>query len=156
VYSPVFQVRTFESVPHEGKLRILTGLLEALIAANLVYLDYHPETPLLSAIACLANPDVVYRQRQCMHYEFEPEGSDNWQDIPETLSLGFGDCEDLASWRVAELRHKGETNARPYVIHTKLPSGQTLYHIQVERADGRIEDPSVQLGMPPPPATMTA
>lgn len=155
MYSPVMKLRCFESLPHLGKVEVLRGLLQALISANRVYLRYFPATPHLNELACLSNPDVVYRQRKCFHYEFEPEGTDDWQDIPDCLALGHGDCEDLASWRVAELQEAGE-NAQVYIIHSELPGGQTLYHIQVQRADGSIEDPSVALGMPPPPASMRA
>jgi hypothetical protein len=55
---------------------------------------------------------------------------------------GRGDCEDLATWRAAELRRQGERGARAIAV----PSG-VGFHIVVRRADGRIEDPSKRLGM---------
>ena len=63
-----------------------------------------------------------------------------------------GDCEDLACWRVAELRMAGERNATHAISVDDLPdrSGRivTTFHIFILRGDGRSEDPSRLLGMP--------
>lgn len=64
-----------------------------------------------------------------------------WRLIPQVLRHGAGDCEDLASWRVAELREAG-VNARPY-----LTRHGNMFHVRVKHPDGRIEDPSKRLGM---------
>lgn len=80
--------------------------------------------------------------------------------IPAILRDGGADCEDLAAWRVAELRAQGE-KARDerdqfHVLKMQKPSGELLYHVQVQRlvpsASGKwyrgdIEDPSAILGM---------
>ena len=62
--------------------------------------------------------------------------------IPVVLQLRFGDCEDLAAWRVAELRMQGE-RATPWIIRPH----PRMFHVQVRRGNGVIEDPSKQLGM---------
>lgn len=81
-----------------------------------------------------------------------------YQELPEIWAVptwalylrehGFGaDCKTLAAWRVAELRERyGEPAARCWVSATAEP-GKLLYHIQVQRSDGSIEDPSAKLGM---------
>lgn len=148
MYSPVMMLRSFESIPHAGKVAILHALVETLIVANIEYLRSHPDTPPLYSQACLSNPNIVFRQRNCQHYEFEPPHTDNWQDIAECMALGHGDCEDLAAWRIAELRVQGEP-AQVRIVHSNY-ADHTLYHIQVLRGDSSVEDPSVLLGMPPP------
>jgi hypothetical protein len=56
-------------------------------------------------------------------------------------------CEDLACWRVAELRTRFGIDARPTFTSQVRPDGSHLYHILVRLPDGRIEDPSRRLGM---------
>jgi hypothetical protein len=85
------------------------------------------------------------------------ERSENWQDIPSILEAGAGDCEDLACWRIAELRRAGKL-AFPYLAFQKLENGSYRYHALVERfvrydrSAGKfhgqsLEDPSRRLGM---------
>lgn len=61
--------------------------------------------------------------------------------------LGAANCEDLAAWRCAELQVRAGENAWPTFIWKIRPNGGYLYHIQVKREDGSIEDPSRALGM---------
>jgi transglutaminase-like putative cysteine protease len=67
---------------------------------------------------------------------------ERWQTPTETLRRGGGDCEDLAIWRAAELRARGEP-AR-VIVYRSAPG---VLHAVVRRASGRIEDPSRRLGM---------
>lgn len=81
-----------------------------------------------------------------VRYEEEPQGTtEEFAAIPVVLARGWGDCDDLAPWRVAELREQGE-NAK-IRIQWKQRSTQRLFHIVVRRGDGTIEDPSALLGM---------
>jgi transglutaminase-like putative cysteine protease len=70
----------------------------------------------------------------------DPE--ERWQLPSETFARRRGDCEDLAVWRAAELRVRGE-HARVVVRRT----GPRVLHAIVVRGDGSIEDPSRRLGM---------
>jgi muconolactone delta-isomerase len=111
--------------------RALEIMLEALVALDLDYLQHHPETPTLYASG--------------VRYEAEPPGREDWTDVLTTLRRGYGDCEDLASWRVAELQKQGIA-ARP-VHRWRSREGFTTYHILAQWPNGRIEDPSRRLGM---------
>ena len=138
MYAPSFRLKCFETISDTKKFGVMHFLLEGLIMANVAYLLDNPNTPPLYSAG--------------VRYEVEPEGRDEWQDIPDTLMRRTGDCEDLACWRVAELRVKGgEPEATTHISVSTIPaqSGtlQTVYHITVRRADGRIEDPSRRLGM---------
>ena len=134
MYRPVFELSCFRVLPPEVKVQIIEKLLEALIFANECWLRAGNEgTPPL--------------YQSGVPYVSEPPGRDNWQDIPRTIELREGDCEDLACWRIAELRVKfKEPRAAPHVIYKEL-GDFTLFHIQVRRQDGSVEDPSKHLGM---------
>lgn len=106
-------------------------LLEALIAANVAYLRARH-------VKRLYESGIVYRE--------EAPHMDEWQDIPETLARGFGDCEDLACWRIAELRVRDDEHALPYLGRADRED-HVLYHVKVRRVDGSLEDPSRILGM---------
>jgi hypothetical protein len=129
-----FVVDAFKG-PHEERHshNALSAMLRALTLIDVSYLMTHPETPLL--------------YQSGVRYEEEPPGQEDWQDIPTTLGLKVGDCEDLACWRAAELQVRFGEKAWPVFRHQKRPNGSYLYHILVRRADGRIEDPSRILGM---------
>lgn len=71
----------------------------------------------------------------------EPGRFERWKTIRELIDTGFGDCEDLASARVAELRMMG-VRAIPWLRRR----GNT-WHVVVRYPNGRIEDPSRRLGM---------
>ena len=80
-----------------------------------------------------------------VRYRLEPDGTEDFTDLEVLLRRGWGDCAQLVAWRVAELREQGEpAQVRlTWVTH----NGRRMFHVQVRRADGRIEDPSVRLGM---------
>ena len=132
IYAPHFKLRAFDTLSDEAKISVLLHLLEALTAVNEAWLREHPHAPYLYASGT--------------RYEEEPPGREDWQDIPETLLLHTGDCEDLGCWRVAELRVRAHEAAHPFV-RKSLAGPRTVYHVAVRRADGRLEDPSRILGM---------
>ena len=57
------------------------------------------------------------------------EGTEIWKDPVETFADGFGDCEDLAIWRTAELRNNHKA-AQPYIRYKVDPeTGMYIYHV---------------------------
>jgi hypothetical protein len=132
LYAPHFKLRAFDTLSEEAKTVALIHLLEALTSVNVAWLGENPTAPRL--------------YESGVRYEEEPLGRDDWQDIPETLALRIGDCEDLGCWRLAELRVRALEHAVPYVKRSVVGT-RTVYHVAVLRSDGRIEDPSKILGM---------
>lgn len=113
---------------------VLSVMLEALTQIDELWLRAHPETPALYSSG--------------VRYQPEPLGQENWQDVATTLGRRVGDCEDLATWRAAELRVREGIPARAVFRSRFLPVPKlTLYHILVQYPDGTIEDPSKRLGM---------
>lgn len=68
-----------------------------------------------------------------------------WLDVKDIVGQGWADCEGLAAWRAAELRHNGhDPDARLVTYKT----GPHKYHAVVMRSNPvGIEDPSARLGM---------
>lgn len=110
----------------------LKPILEALTTVNLLFLHTHHVPPLY---------------RAGVRYQNEPKSwpIESFDSIPEVISRGWGDCDDLAPWRCAELRKAGE-RAKIRIQWKRLPEGK-LFHIVVRRENGTIEDPSLILGM---------
>ncbi len=128
-----FEVSLFQDpADRDRSQECLVILMDALAKVNETYLKTHPGTPPL--------------YQAPVRYFFDPNAPDPWQDIPSTLAKGWGDCEDLACWRIAEYRVKG-INARPLIRWRKNPAGKFIYHALLRLPDGRTEDPSISMGM---------
>lgn len=75
----------------------------------------------------------------------EPPGDESFDRPSQVLARKWGDCDDLAPWRAAELR---VTGVDPYAKAIAVPSGPRKWHAIVQRGNGDIEDPSAWAGMP--------
>lgn len=110
---------------------MIAACLAALCTLNTLYLRQHPSTPALAASG------VRYRRET-------PWEREQFLSIPAVLDRGYGDCDDLACWRVAELHASGvDPHARPELVAIS----PRVLHIVVRRGNGYVEDPSRQLGM---------
>lgn len=111
--------------------RDLERALAHLVSANMVELREHP-------LPLLYESGVRYVRETRL-----PNGMrrEVWRSAHVVFWHKGGDCEDLCSWRAAELRLAGEP-ARAFPTHTSAG-----FHIRVRRGNGAIEDPSKLLGM---------
>lgn len=107
----------------------IEAVAEGLVQLNLAQLDAAERAGV--ELPTIYESGAVYRR--------EPVGSERWQSIAEIVqrSPRAGDCEDLAAWRAAELRHAGE-DASVRIVRTSRGS----FHAIVLRGDGSVEDPS--------------
>ncbi len=103
--------------------------------------------------------------RSGVRYQEEPSDwkLEHFDTIPVLMGRGWGDCDDLAPWRAAELRYSRQDPKADIMVKWKRnpATGKKLYHVVVRRsnlmkADGRFtfkdergiyEDPSRVLGM---------
>lgn len=82
-------------------------------------------------------------------------GGERFRDIGRIIENGGGDCDNLACWRVAELRQQGIA-AKPYMTNRERSDGGTTYHALVQWPPfanvpyPTSEDPSLMLGMSQP------
>lgn len=113
---------------------VIREAIEAVVLANQLYLRLHQVPP-------------IYESG--IRYEEEPAGQpyEDFAAVPVILARGWGDCDDLVSWRIAELRNSGE-NAKVRLKWAYDPiRGARMYHVLVRRSNGQVEDPSKRLGM---------
>lgn len=88
----------------------------------------------------------------------EPPGDEHFDSADRVMKRRAGDCDDLAPWHAASLRHTGEDPGATAVVRR---SGPKRWHAVVQRSDGSIDDPSLRAGMGPgvspmPPGVMGA
>lgn len=74
----------------------------------------------------------------------EPPGDEHFDVATTVMHRGHGDCDDLAPWHAASLRHTGEDPDAEAIV---LKSGPKRWHAVVQRSDGSIDDPSAEAGM---------
>lgn len=116
-----------------------------------VYIDVPPTPRALKALSrglvslnryLLNQGDFPPLYKSGVIYKAEPRGQEEWVRADKLYVKKYGDCEDLSAVRAAELQNLGE-----YATVDILPTGFRRFHAVVERGDGRIEDPSLRLGM---------
>ncbi len=85
--------------------------------------------------------------KQGVKWQPEPPGDEHFDHAGVVYKRRWGDCDDLAPWHAASLRHSGEDpNANAIVTRT----GPKMWHAVVKRGDGTIDDPSRRAGMGQP------
>lgn len=135
MYLANFELDSFEIVPVEERCALVLALCDALTAIDRAFLR-----------RVGANVPGLYESG--VRYKNQTWGLDKWKDIPRLLATGTGACEDLASWRVAELHVKEGERSAFIDVDTFPTSDGIVYHVVVVRpTKGLREDPSAFLGM---------
>ncbi len=109
----------------------IEAVAEGLVRLNVALMRYADERGV--ALPPLYESGIVYRR--------EPRGREWWESAEDVAALAnkrSGDCEDLASYRAAELRYWDGEVARVAILRT----ARGTFHAVVEREDGTLEDPS--------------
>jgi hypothetical protein len=147
----VFKVALFRGDFDQARSQYsLLWLMEALVRINQSHIRQFKALAKQKKVP--APYPLLYRAG--IHYEPEP-GTEEWLDIPHMISATGGtfpgpwaDCEDLACWRTAELREADKpVKAKPFAKWRKKDDGSYAYHALTLLPDGRLEDPSLVLGM---------
>lgn len=102
--------------------------LNALVAANIAWMAAHAVPPLYEA-------GLRYMRECC---------GETWRHAVAVLARQGGDCEDLAAYRVAQLRRAG-VPARIVLREVGRMGPDIAFHVLVG-IDNAIEDPSEILG----------
>lgn len=98
----------------------------------------------------LAQKQVPYfgeAVRRGVRWRPEPPGQEHFDHAAKVVSRGWGDCDDLAPYHAATLRHTGED---PEAFAFARRSGPKRWHAVVRRGDGSVDDPSKTAGMGQP------
>lgn len=85
--------------------------------------------------------------KEGVRWKPEPPGEEHFDHAKKVLQRKWGDCDDLAPWQAASLRHTGEDPQARAVVRK---SGPKRWHAVVRRGDGSIDDPSKRAGMGQP------
>jgi hypothetical protein len=75
---------------------------------------------------------------------WQRDKGETWDTADIVRRRGYGDCEDLAAWRAAELRMQGIPAA---AVVRASNSPNVAWHAIVALPGGKFEDPSAKLGM---------
>lgn len=110
----------------------LDACLEALVRQNLWQLGRLREAG--RNVAPLYQSQVSYRR--------DPPGREWFRSLARVYRTGWGDCDDLASIRAAELRAAG-VDAHARVFDT--PNPNTLHAVVTDRGGNILEDPCAVL-----------
>jgi len=74
----------------------------------------------------------------------EPPGAEHFDHAALVNARGWGDCDDLAPYEAASIRHSGEDPGARAIVQR---SGPKSWHAVVRMSDGSIRDPSKRAGM---------
>lgn len=136
MYQPTLSLASFQGAENAPRLaKLLEPLVEWLAGVDYDWMQTHQVPPLYSS-------GLVYSTA----HETCPGCFEVWRDIPELLKTGVGNCKDFTAWRLAEYWRMG-VRAKAYVTPSVDRQGSVLYHVQLQLPDGRIEDPSIAMGM---------
>ena len=126
----VIRVRIVATVGRgESRRESLQALADCVHRLNVDFLRAHPDFPRLFDSG--------------VRYDREPTSvREEFCTIPVVYDQGWGDCDDIAPWRSAELVVRRGIHARPLVVR----SSPRAWHVIVETPHGR-EDPCIRLGM---------
>lgn len=85
--------------------------------------------------------------KQGIQWKPEPPGDEHFDHGGTVFKRRWGDCDDLAPYHAASLRHSGEDPGATAIVKR---TGPKLWHAVVRRSDGTIDDPSKRAGMGQP------
>ena len=117
-----------------GRGRSIAALLASTQQLNEAFLRWNPELP------WLYESGVRYQREPAERLRKEGE---EFAAIPIVYPRGWGDCDDLAPWRAAELRVRRGIPAYAAARRT----GPSMWHAIVTVNGREIDDPSRVLGM---------
>lgn len=126
-------------------MRLGIAVPEHLVSAPVLNAALEATTRLDEAMLASGSPTLA-DARHRVRWRPEPPGQEHFDHLGEVLRRGAGDCDDLAPWHAASLRHTGIDPGAEAIVKR---SGPKSWHAVVRRSDGSIDDPSKWLGMAP-------
>jgi hypothetical protein len=126
-------------------MRINVGVPEAHVTKPVLDAALESVTRLNeSLLADKSVPTAEQGIKQGIVWKPEPPGDEHFDHAGVIMRRRWGDCDDLAPWHAASLRHTGEDEDARAIVRR---SGPHRWHAIVERGDGSIDDPSRWAGM---------
>lgn len=128
-------------------MRLKIAIPESHVAPRILNAGLEAVTRLNESL--LQNNEVPSFERALRYgvrWRPEPVGDEHFDSADQVIGRKWGDCDDLAPWHAASLRHSGEDPGATAVVRR---SGPKRWHAVVRRSDGSIDDPSKRAGMGP-------
>ena len=129
-------------------MRINVAIPEAHVAAPVLNAALESVTRLNESMLSEGQiPTFAEGLKEGVRWKPEPPGDEHFDHGKTVLRRKWGDCDDLAPWQAASLRHTGEDPEATAIVRK---SGPKRWHAIVRRGDGSIDDPSKRAGMGQP------
>lgn len=129
-------------------MRINVGIPEEHVTAPVLNAALEATTRLNEAMLQAGQVPTFDEGLRHVKWKPEPPGAEHFDHAKKVLQRGWGDCDDLAPWEAASLRHTGED---PGAVAVVKRSGPNSWHAIVKRGDGSLHtDPSRRAGMGQP------
>lgn len=126
-------------------MRVNVAIPESQVSAPVLNAALESVTRLNEAmLADKQVPTFTEGLKEGIRWKPEPPGAEHFDHAGVVLGRKWGDCDDLAPWHAASLRHTGEDPEAEAVVRR---SGPKRWHAVVRRGDGSIDDPSREAGM---------
>ena len=127
-------------------MRINVAIPEAHVKAPVLDAALEATTRLNEAMLAEGAPTFERALLRGIQWRPEPPGAEHFDHLATVNKRGWGDCDDLAPYHAASLRHTGEDEGATAIVKR---SGPKSWHAVVQRSDGSIDDPSLRAGMGP-------
>jgi hypothetical protein len=126
-------------------MRVNVAIPESQVSAPVLNAALESVTRLNEAmLADHEVPTFTEGLKSGVRWKPEPPGAEHFDHAGVVLGRKWGDCDDLAPWQAASLRHTGEDPGARAVVKR---SGPKRWHAVVKLSDGTIDDPSRAAGM---------
>lgn len=119
-------------LPVQLRVALAREYLGALVRTDELLLAYKMVPPLYQS-------RVRYRQ------EPEGQGHEEFADALTCFRRGWGDCDDLAAWRCADLIRSGVPATLAFRAHAVARGERRVVHCIVRLPSGDLEDPSKRM-----------
>jgi hypothetical protein len=127
-------------------MRVNVAIPEAHVKAPVLDAALESVTRLNEAMLAEGAPTFDRALIRGVKWRPEPPGAEHFDHLKTVNARGWGDCDDLAPYHAASLRHTGEDEGAHAIVKR---SGPKTWHAVVRRSDGSIDDPSARAGMGP-------
>jgi len=127
-------------------MRVNVAIPEAHVKAPVLDAALESVTRLNEQLLADGHPTFDRAVIRGVKWRPEPPGAEHFDHLATVNRRGWGDCDDLAPYHAASLRHTGEDEGATAIVKR---SGPKSWHAVVQRSDGSIDDPSLRAGMGP-------
>ena len=125
-------------------MRINVAVPESHVSAPVLNAALEATTRLNESLLKSGEVPLFDEVRNAIRWKPEPPGDEHFDHAGVVVGRKWGDCDDMAPFAAATMRHTGEDpGARAVVVR----SGPERWHAIVKRSDGTYRDPSRETGM---------